>query len=72
MYNIIHIIYHTKGRSRGFAFVEFATAEACKLALVQREQNIKNKQCEIKPAKTRENNFAVGSWAYLIAYTHIF
>lgn len=47
------------GRSRGFAFVEFATPEACKLALVQREQQIKNKQCEIKPAKTRENNIAV-------------
>uniref|UniRef100_A0A915DUC1 RRM domain-containing protein n=1 Tax=Ditylenchus dipsaci TaxID=166011 RepID=A0A915DUC1_9BILA len=45
----------TTGRSRGFAFVEFATAEACKLALAQREQQIKNKQCEIKPAKSREN-----------------
>lgn len=43
------------GRSRGFAFVEFVTAEACKLALNQREQQIKNKQCEIKPAKSREN-----------------
>lgn len=42
------------GRSRGFAFVEFANAEACKLALNQREQQIKNKQCEIKPAKSRE------------------
>jgi RNA recognition motif-containing protein len=42
------------GRSRGFAFVEFATSEFCKLALNQREQNIKNKQCEIKPAKSRE------------------
>jgi len=49
------------GRSRGFAFVEFATAEACKLALAQREQNIKSKQCEIKPAKTRESNLAVRS-----------
>lgn len=45
----------TTGRSRGFAFVEFATTEACKLALNQREQLIKNKQCEIKPAKSREN-----------------
>jgi len=43
------------GRSRGFAFVEFATTEFCKLALEQREQTIKNKQCEIKPAKSREN-----------------
>jgi len=46
------------GRSRGFAFVEFATVEGCKLALNQREQLIKSKQCEIKPAKTRENNFS--------------
>jgi RNA recognition motif-containing protein len=46
------------GRSRGFAFVEFATIEACKLALAHREQNINNKQCEIKPAKTRESNLA--------------
>jgi RNA recognition motif-containing protein len=45
----------TTGRSRGFAFVEFATVEACKQALNQREQLIKNKQCEIKPAKSREN-----------------
>ena len=45
----------TTGRSRGFAFVEFATADACKVALNQREQQIKNKQCEIKPAKSREN-----------------
>lgn len=44
----------TTGRSRGFAFVEFANAEACKSALKQREQQIKNKQCEIKPAKSRE------------------
>jgi RNA recognition motif-containing protein len=43
------------GRSRGFAFVEFATAEACKNALTQREQTIKNKQVEVKPAKSREN-----------------
>jgi len=46
------------GRSRGFAFVEFATIDACKLALSRREQNINNKQCEIKPAKTRESNLA--------------
>jgi RNA recognition motif-containing protein len=44
------------GRSRGFAFVEFATTEACKEALLNREQHIKNKQCEIKPAKSREVN----------------
>lgn len=43
------------GRSRGFAFVEFATADACKSALAQREQQIKNKQVEVKPAKSREN-----------------
>lgn len=48
-------IDRTTGRSRGFAFVEFATAEACKNALQQREQQIKNKQCEVKPAKSREN-----------------
>jgi len=46
------------GRSRGFAFVEFATTEACQMALAQREQLIKNKQCEIKPAKTREPTFS--------------
>lgn len=44
----------TTRRSRGFAFVEFATCEACKSALTEREQQIKNKQCEIKPAKSRE------------------
>lgn len=43
------------GRSRGFAFVEFGTAEACKHALSQREQTIKGKQVEVKPAKSREN-----------------
>lgn len=32
------------GRSRGFAFVEFATGEGCKAALAAREQTIKNKQ----------------------------
>lgn len=42
------------GRSRGFAFVEFETVEGCKASLVHREQAIKGKQCEIKPAKTRE------------------
>jgi len=45
----------TTGRSRGFAFVEFATGEACKAALHMREQTIKNKQVEVKPAKSREN-----------------
>lgn len=43
------------GRSRGFAFVEFAQGEACQKALKQREQTIKGKQVEIKPAKSREN-----------------
>ncbi|KAL6738330.1 hypothetical protein ANCDUO_04923 [Ancylostoma duodenale] len=43
------------GRSRGFAFVEFATGEGCKAALAAREQTIKNKQVEVKPAKSREN-----------------
>ena len=45
----------TTGRSRGFAFVEFATGEGCKAALAAREQTIKNKQVEVKPAKSREN-----------------
>jgi RNA recognition motif-containing protein len=48
-------IDRTTGRSRGFAFVEFETAEACKKALNDREQSIKGKTCEIKPAKSREN-----------------
>ncbi|CAI4223505.1 unnamed protein product [Auanema sp. JU1783] len=43
------------GRSRGFAFVEFATGEGCKSALGAREQHIKQKQVEVKPAKSREN-----------------
>ncbi|CAD6194221.1 unnamed protein product [Caenorhabditis auriculariae] len=43
------------GRSRGFAFVEFATGEGCKAALGAREQSIKNKAVEVKPAKSREN-----------------
>jgi RNA recognition motif-containing protein len=43
------------GRSRGFAFVEFANADACRKALSDREQTIKGKACEIKPAKSREN-----------------
>jgi len=43
------------GRSRGFAFVEFGSADACRKALNDREQNIKGKTCEIKPAKSREN-----------------
>lgn len=43
------------GRSRGFAFVEFVTGEACKAALNMREQTLKNKQIEVKPAKSREN-----------------
>lgn len=48
-------IDRSTGRSRGFAFVEFATAEACKSALQKREQTIKGKPCEVKPAKSREN-----------------
>ncbi|KAI6189521.1 hypothetical protein M3Y97_00017600 [Aphelenchoides bicaudatus] len=43
------------GRSRGFAFVEFGTSDACRKALDEREQIIKGKTCEIKPAKSREN-----------------
>lgn len=43
------------GRSRGFAFVEFASGDACKAALADREQTIKSKQVEVKPAKSREN-----------------
>jgi RNA recognition motif-containing protein len=43
------------GRSRGFGFVEFGTVEACRKALNDREQTIKGKTCEIKPAKSREN-----------------
>uniref|UniRef100_A0A1I7XFG4 U6 snRNA-associated Sm-like protein LSm8 n=1 Tax=Heterorhabditis bacteriophora TaxID=37862 RepID=A0A1I7XFG4_HETBA len=35
------------GRSRGFAFVEFATGEGCKAALGAREQTIKNKQVRL-------------------------
>lgn len=42
-------------RSRGFAFVEFQDAESCKKALAKREQQIKNKPIEVKPAKSREN-----------------
>ncbi|KAL3983221.1 RNA recognition motif family protein [Acanthocheilonema viteae] len=43
------------GRSRGFAFVEFATGEACRAALNAREQSLKGKTVEVKPAKSREN-----------------
>lgn len=43
------------GRSRGFAFVEFTTGEACRAALNAREQNVKGKMVEVKPAKSREN-----------------
>lgn len=43
------------GRSRGFAFVEFSSGDSCKAALAAREQTIKNKQVEVKPAKSREN-----------------
>lgn len=43
------------GRSRGFAFVEFGSADACRKALNDREQSIKGKTCEVKPAKSREN-----------------
>ncbi|CAI5448500.1 unnamed protein product [Caenorhabditis angaria] len=45
----------SNGRSRGFAFVEFNTGESCKLALAAREQAIKGKSVEVKPAKSREN-----------------
>jgi hypothetical protein len=47
------------GRSRGFAFVEFETVGGCKASLELREQTIKGKQCEIKPAKTREIGYMV-------------
>lgn len=43
------------GRSRGFAFVEFGTVEACQHALRLREQTIKTKTVEVKPAKSHEN-----------------
>lgn len=43
------------GRSRGFAFVEFGSVEACQDALQKREQTIKNKTVEVKPAKSHEN-----------------
>ncbi|KRX13176.1 RNA-binding protein squid [Trichinella nelsoni] len=47
---------HYTGRSRGFAFVEFATAEACKkVALAKKDAELKGKKCEVKPAKSREN-----------------
>ncbi|KRX44945.1 RNA-binding protein squid [Trichinella murrelli] len=46
---------HYTGRSRGFAFVEFATAEACKKALAKKDAELKGKKCEVKPAKSREN-----------------
>lgn len=45
----------TTGRSRGFAFVEFTSGDSCKAALAAREQTIKGKAVEVKPAKSREN-----------------
>uniref|UniRef100_A0AC35TYN5 RNA-binding protein squid n=1 Tax=Rhabditophanes sp. KR3021 TaxID=114890 RepID=A0AC35TYN5_9BILA len=42
-------------RSRGFAFVEFAESDGCENALRERVQSIKDKQIEVKPAKSREN-----------------
>lgn len=42
------------GRSRGFAFVEFANVEECQRALQVRDQQIKNKPVEIKAAKSHE------------------
>uniref|UniRef100_A0A914YS94 RRM domain-containing protein n=1 Tax=Panagrolaimus superbus TaxID=310955 RepID=A0A914YS94_9BILA len=44
----------TSGRSRGFAFVEFAKVEDCQRALQVRDQQIKNKTVEIKAAKSHE------------------
>ena len=44
----------TSGRSRGFAFVEFAKVEDCARALQVRDQQIKNKSVEIKAAKSHE------------------
>jgi len=43
------------GRSRGFAFVEFANASSVSEVLKQREREIKGKKVEVKPAKSREN-----------------
>ena len=41
----VHLVIDREtGRSRGFAFVEFAAGESCKLALASREQTIKGKQ----------------------------
>lgn len=44
----------TSGRSRGFAFVEFAKVEDCQRALQCRDQQVKNKPVEIKAAKSHE------------------
>jgi len=44
----------TSGRSRGFAFVEFAKVEDCVRALQCRDQQVKNKPVEIKAAKSHE------------------
>ena len=44
----------TSGRSRGFAFVEFANQQDCLNALKVRDQQIKNKSVEIKAAKSHE------------------
>jgi len=46
---------HFTGRSRGFAFVEFATGEGCRAALQQKDREIKGKKVEVKAAKSREN-----------------
>jgi RNA recognition motif-containing protein len=54
------------GRSRGFAFVEFGSSEACAKALNEREQTIKGKTCEIKPAKSRENKKVFVGGKFLI------
>ncbi|KRX95823.1 RNA-binding protein squid, partial [Trichinella pseudospiralis] len=56
--NVVHVQVkydHYTGRSRGFAFVEFATADACKKALAKKDAELKGKKCEVKPAKSREN-----------------
>lgn len=46
---------HYTGRSRGFAFIEFATPEACQKSLDHKDYELNGKKMEVKPAKSREN-----------------
>lgn len=51
------------GRSRGFAFVEFGSVQACKGALVSKDQEIKGKKVEVslpRAGRTRRSSW-VGS-----------